>query len=377
MAKWTTTGAGSYRRLPNGKYEMTWRPQGHAGPKLKRRVDWPAVEVREFLAEQAVNRQRVGTGRPAVALWKGAIESYGRQLLAKECTEKYRQQVKKLLEQMRDQGVQLTYYSTGHATEWATARALELQRQEYDGWAGTVNKELAMASGFFRFCLLVLRAIKYNPITAVPRFPERRKARRDLTPAEYAAVWRISEQSIRDLMDWQLLTGCRIGEVAAMRWANIDTDAAVWTVPHRKARDTLNLPLCAELLEILLRQTRVDPDDGLVWHRWARPKVEDDIYGQRFKPGTRINGEWWNAIIKARCAAASPVVRTFTSHDLRRAASRWARNIAGLPTSDIQVLLGHSTIKTTELYAVADTEGSKRVQLALSGILQNAKEGIA
>jgi integrase len=281
-----------------------------------------------------------------------------------------------ILHEMQAAGAPLAHYTTAHATEWAGARAMALQAQKRPGWGRTVNKELNMASGFFRFALRVLRCIQYNPVSAVPRFPERRKARRDLTPAEYAAVWRISEQSIRDLMDWQLLTGCRVGEVAAMRWADVDRSGAVWTIPDRKAGDSLNVPLCPDLLAILLRQPRVDPPDGLVWHRWE-PAVDVDGHGHGFVAGLPIRREWWNTALKARCARAVPPIRRFTSHDLRRAASRWARNIAGLPTSDIQALLGHSTIKTTELYAVADSAGSKRVQQALTGILQNAKEGIA
>jgi integrase len=376
MAKWITTGTGSYRRLPNGKYEMTWRPQGHAGPKLKRRVAWPAQEVREFLASESANRGRVGTGRPVVALWKGALDAYARRLQANECGAVYRAQVMVILTEMQSAGAQLAHFTTAHATEWATARAMALQSQKRPGWARTVNKELNMASGFFRFCLRVLRCIQYNPVSAVPRFPERRKARRDLTPAEYAAVWRISEQSIKDLMDWQLLTGCRIGEAAAMRWADVDRSAGVWTIPDRKAGDSLNVPLCPDLLAVLLRQPRVDPPDGLVWHRWE-PAVDVAGHGHGFAAGAPIRRDWWNNVLKARCARAVPPIRRYTSHDLRRAASRWARNIAGLPTSDIQALLGHSTVKTTELYAVADSEGSKRVQQALTGILHNAKEGIA
>jgi integrase len=346
---------------------------------MRRRVAWPLAEVREFLAEQAANRSRADLGRPSAGRWKSAREAYAQHLAAKQCTTDYTAQVATILAELETQGAPLAGYTTAHGSAWATSRALELQRRKRPGWGRTVNKELAMASGFFRFCLLVLRVIRYNPITAVPRFPERRAARRDLTPADYAAVWRISEQSVRDLMDWQLLTGCRIGEAVAMRWADVDRAGGRWVIPDRKAGDTLTLPLCPDLLAILLRQPRVVPDDGLVWHRWASPdlRVGVTIRGHGFQPGAPIFRDWWNHVLTARCAACRPPVRRFTSHDLRRAASRWARNLAGLPTSDIQALLGHSTVQTTEIYATSDTCGAERVQSALAGILQTAKEATA
>jgi len=77
-------------------------------------------------------------------------------------------------------------------------------------------------------------------------------------------------------------------------------------------------------------------------------------------PGVAIRTEWFDALLKERCRIAD--VAEFSAHDLRHAASTWAR-AAGMSPWFVKELLGHSQLNTTMLYAheSADLSGAKVV----------------
>lgn len=367
--KWTATGCGSYRKVRPGVYEVTWRPSGHKGPKCRRRVNWMPTAIRAFLLRQAVRKQTLAVGEIPDREWAEAIDAYEKHLVATDTGEAYRTTMRRILEDLEDAGTPLSKFTPDLASSAFQTRATELRKNGYEGWGRTTNKELAMASGFFRFCVRILRCLPGNPIEAVPQFPERKLTKRNLTPSEYAAVWRTSESSVQDFMNFQLLTGCRISELVKMRWRDVDTKAGIWTMKDRKGGDDLRMPLDAMLLEILIRQPRLK--DGFCWHRWVPPSFTPaTVPGHGFVEGKRIAKEWWNNVLSARCEAVD--VPAFTSHDLRRAAACWARDLKGVATSEIQSLLGHSTVQTTEIYAKGGDSGAKRVQSALVEVLQKA-----
>lgn len=66
-----------------------------------------------------------------------------------------------------------------------------------------------------------------------------------------------------DALRVRLLTGQRGGEVHSMRWADVDLEAAVWTIPseHAKNRRAHRVPLSTPVLELLKRRREASPED--------------------------------------------------------------------------------------------------------------------
>jgi integrase len=361
---WIATGHGSYRQLAADTFEITWRDAGH---HFRRRVNWPRQEVLEFLLNAAVNRQRTAAGAAPRLSWRNARDAYLQAQAVKENTATYRAQVRRLIEALAAAArCELHALAPVHLELWRQTRASALQRAGRRGWARTVNKESVMLSAFLEYSRRVLRALPTNPAEALTPYAHQPKPKRNLTPAEYARVWRLCEPSLQDLLAFLLCTGCRFGEAQRMKRA--DVAGAVWIMADRKAGNTLRQPLSPALLEIVARQPLLP--DGLVWHRWVSPGVK----GHGHVPEKALGNRWLYDCLAARCRRAD--VPRFGPHDLRHAAATWLRT-AGTPLDQIQQLLGHSTVTTTELYAHLLGGGvAKVLQERLAELARNAAQDL-
>ena len=67
--------------------------------------------------------------------------------------------------------------------------------------------------------------------------------------------------------EFLVLTACRSGEVRAARWSEVDTDAAVWTVPaeRMKAKRAHRVPLAPRAVEVLRAAAKFADGSGLVF----------------------------------------------------------------------------------------------------------------
>lgn len=94
-----------------------------------------------------------------------------------------------------------------------------------------------------------------------------------------------------------------------MRWAEIDMDAHVWTIPRERTKNDIahNVPLCSQSLAILHALPVIPSDTGLVFTTTGYSSV-----GGFSRAKTRIDG----AIARAR-PSSEPLLR-WTFHDLRR-----------------------------------------------------------
>jgi integrase len=84
-----------------------------------------------------------------------------------------------------------------------------------------------------------------------------------------------------------------------------------------------------------------------------------------------IRTEWFDALLKQRCKLAD--VENFSAHDLRSAASTWAR-AAGVSPWFVKELLGHAEMNTTMIYAheSQDKSGAKVVLKKLCELRKKA-----
>ncbi|HBQ8535974.1 TPA: tyrosine-type recombinase/integrase [Klebsiella pneumoniae] len=131
--------------------------------------------------------------------------------------------------------------------------------------------------------------------------------------------------STRCLIEWQLLTLVRPSEASGARWAEINLEAKLWTIPaeRMKAKREHIVPLSSQALEIL---EVIKPISA---HR-------EHVFPSRNDPKQPMNSQTANAALK-RIGYGGKLV----AHGLRSIAST-ALNEAGFNPDVIEAALAHS-----------------------------------
>lgn len=131
--------------------------------------------------------------------------------------------------------------------------------------------------------------------------------------------------STRCLIEWQLLTLVRPSEASGARWAEIDLDAKLWTIPAKrmKAKREHIVPLSSQALDILEMLKPISS------HR-------EHVFPSRNDPKQPMNSQTANAALK-RIGYGGKLV----AHGLRSIAST-AMNEALFNADVIEAALAHS-----------------------------------
>ena len=131
--------------------------------------------------------------------------------------------------------------------------------------------------------------------------------------------------STRCLIEWQLLTLVRPSEASGARWAEIDLDAKLWTIPaeRMKARREHIVPLSQQALDILELMKPISAQ-------------REHVFPSRNDPKQAMNSQTANAALK-RIGYGGKLV----AHGLRSIAST-AMNEAGFNPDIIEAALAHS-----------------------------------
>ncbi|MBV0402358.1 integrase domain-containing protein [Klebsiella grimontii] len=174
--------------------------------------------------------------------------------------------------------------------------------------------------------------IDANPASGVGMAFEKPKKQNmpTLRPEELPKLMRslvMSNLSVptRCLIEWQLLTLVRPSEASGARWAEIDLDAKLWTIPaeRMKAKREHIVPLSPQALEILEVMTPISA------HR-------EHVFPSRNDPKQPMNSQTANAALK-RIGYGGKLV----AHGLRSIAST-TLNEAGFNADVIEAALAHS-----------------------------------
>jgi integrase len=164
------------------------------------------------------------------------------------------------------------------------------------------------------------------------------------------------DQQAANIIRMLLLTGARKGEVFAMRWADLDLGAGVWSKAAstvKQARDHI-VPLSAPARQLLAEIRAAQ-----------RPPCEQ-VFPGRYGHGHRetINKNW-TRLLKAAA------IERLRIHDLRHSyASHLASAGVSLPT--IGALLGHSSPATTHRYAHLFDDPLRKATEQVGAIVMNA-----
>jgi integrase len=203
---------------------------------------------------------------------------------------------------------------------------------------GSANKVIVFLRHAYNLAMeLKIDGIVDNPAKKVKLFEEQHRDRY-LTQVEarrlITAVETSTNNSLKYIVPFLLLSGARKSEVLRAEWSDINLELGIWTIPITKNKKIRKVPLSPELRELIIKI----PTTSL----WLFPSPK--IVGHY----TCIKHSW----NMARTQADLEDVRI---HDLRHSyASTLVNN--GRSLYEVQRLLGHSDVSMTQRYAHLSNE---------------------
>jgi integrase len=250
--------------------------------------------------------------------------------------------------------------------EKASRRVASLQSADFNRYRdrlvesgvshSTVNNHLA----YLRAALNLETKQTPSRIGKVPHIPIVRVSNTRQGFIEYddhRSLLYVLPRSLKCLFVIAFHSGCRLGEVLKMRWADVDWENGIIRLPDSKSGKPRNLPFWGGIEGHLKRQKlcrdREHPDCEFLFF-WMAEDVQITHGGVRIAPGTPIKdfrASWSTAVEEARKQNAN-VPAGLLFHDIRRSAIRVMVQDAGIPEAQAMLISGHETRSMLERYNI-------------------------
>ena len=223
---------------------------------------------------------------------------------------------------------------------------------------GSINRVIILLRYIFNLAIKwEVHGVFRNPTAGIPLLKENNQVERFLSAEEAKALLIAIKASknpmLQHIVSMLLLTGARKREVLDAKWEDFDIERKIWRIPNTKAGKARIVPLSDTAIVVLikLRKKKRSP------YAFANPVS--------LKPYKSIYYSWHTA----RKMAGLSDVRI---HDLRHSFASFLVN-AGRSLYEVQILLGHTQIKTTQRYAHLSTtslrSASNEVSLAVPELI--------
>jgi integrase len=235
----------------------------------------------------------------------------------------------------------------------------------------TANKEILVLSHFFTIAIRD-EYVTLNPVAAVKKFKVIKKAHKWLEIPQVNALVAAATLRIKPMVALASFAGLRLGEIVNLRWQNIDLDNRMLTISADddwgpKSNQVRQLAIASPLFAVLHS-----------WHsmnnkmtRRHRQGTEPEDYVVSFR-GNQV-GSIRKAFFAALDKAGLPRIRF---HDLRHTfGSNLAK--AGVPLYDIALAMGHSDIKTTQIYAHLSPGYMSNVTKVFDNIIEEKSQPVS
>ncbi len=210
------------------------------------------------------------------------------------------------------------------------------RRKQVSG--ATVNRELALLKHMFNLAINWDLYAGSNPLRKVKFFQEVNLGFRVLHPEEETRLLRNATPAIQDIVLYALNTGCRIGEIFALRWQNVDFEKGLINVFSPKTQKIRVVPINKPVRRILDFWALGRKNDFVFYNqKTGEPFVDLDAGLQLACEKAEIQGVTWHTLR-----------HTFASRLLDR----------GVDIMTVKELLGHSTVTVTMRYTHSNL-GSK------------------
>ncbi len=204
----------------------------------------------------------------------------------------------------------------------------------------TINRDLALLSGAMSR-LTRLGEISDNPVLRVKKPKEAKGARVALSKEETARLVDACDDHLRPLVLAAIFTGARKGELTSLNWGDVSLDSHTLMIRRTKTGNATRLrlhPVLAAELEQLRKKT--GGEKGI-------PSQDAPVFlstrGTRF---VDVRKAWRTAVKRAELVdkkglSFHSLRHTFAVHFLEH----------GAAVTDLQAILGHSNLATTQVYA--------------------------
>jgi integrase len=259
-----------------------------------------------------------------------------------------RSHVKRIREQLGE--VRAVDLRPKHLTEY------QIARRHAEAAGGTINRELALLRRAVRRFLEDQKL----PMPKVASLPENVREG-FFTAAEVATLVKHLPDDLRDFVWFAFLTGWRKGEIASLKWADVDEEAKTLRLSWRKSKNkqARTMALAGELANIIKRCAVARTERVVAGHNLPYVFVRAVARVRNTRARGRQVDDFGVAWRRA-CKEAGLGVRLF--HDLRRSA---ARNMdrAGVSRHVAMQITGH---KTEAMYRRYNIVSEQDIRAALA-----------
>ena len=218
----------------------------------------------------------------------------------------------------------------------------------FPGGPIAANRTLAAIRALFNFALR-RGIINSTPVALVERPGQESRRDRTLSTEETRAIWVASGAlgyPFGPFFRLALITGQRRNELACMRWAHLDLNAAIWTLPAEatkagRAHVVPLVPLAIEILKALPRKANAVGKTAK-----PSPYVFTTAGGAPISGFSKAKPQLDQTITKARDGNA---LAPWVIHDLRRTAATEMGRL-GVSRFIIGKVLNHADRTVTGIY---------------------------
>lgn len=247
----------------------------------------------------------------------------------------------------------------------------------------TINTRIGVIKQMLRYCAsieAIPAEVWHKALTLENLKPGRTAAKqpRVVGPVPLAHIEAVKPHvtaSVRGLIELQLLTGARSGEICALRACDIDMSGEVWLVKlarhknawRQKTRTLYIGPKGQAVLKPFILARRpgeylFQPEDyyrerSLAAPRHRRPNQKKNTPKTERKVTDHYNANSYRHAVKRGCEAAE--VPVWHPHQLRHTCASEMVKKYGIEST--RALLGHSHLDATQLYAEVDQAMVKRI----------------
>ena len=213
--------------------------------------------------------------------------------------------------------------------------AYKVHRRENGAKLTTVNRELNTIKAMLNKAV-AWGSLAQSPAKSVQKFREPRRQVRYLSKDEVRTILKAADDRLRPIIEVFLHTGFRRDELVHLAWADIDFKNRALSVQskddwHPKDYEARHIPMTPRLKEVLEELPR--KDGGFVFRNGSGNILNGIVLARTFRVLLRSVG--------IKSASIHTMRHTFASHLV----------MSGADLYTVQKLLGHSSIKTTEIYA--------------------------